>query len=56
MTVSVHGQTEEYWFTFKVNSVVKKGTEQYLVTINHGSEIGLTVNQSGELYTTVNPN
>lgn len=55
VTISSFGQTEEYWFAFKVTSVDKKGADQYSVSIDHGSEIGLSVNQPGELWATVNP-
>ncbi|MEY4929418.1 MAG: hypothetical protein RI909_142, partial [Bacteroidota bacterium] len=53
--LSAFAQTEEYWFAFKVTSVDKKGADQFAVTIDHGSELGLSANQSGELWATVNP-
>jgi len=55
LCLSAFAQTEEYWFAFKVTSVDQQGAEQFLVTIDHGSEIGLSTNQSGELWATVNP-
>lgn len=53
--LSTFAQTEDYWFAFKVTSVEEKRAAQFLVAIDHGSEVGLSVNQSGELWATVNP-
>ena len=53
---SSFGQANEFWFAFKVTEVEKRGKDQFRVVIDHGSDVGLTAKQSGQLWTTVNSN
>lgn len=56
ITVRTWGQTEESWFAIKVTAVEKKGSDRFQITINHGSEVGLKLNQAGEVWTSVSAN
>ncbi len=46
-------QDDQYWFTFKITSVEKKGGNKVLLTIDRGSEIGLKNGAEGELWTII---
>ncbi len=43
-------QSKEYWFAFKITSVIQKGADQFLITIDRGSELGLKPGDSGEVW------
>lgn len=51
LAFSSWSQTETYWFAFKITGVQQKSGKQILVTINHGSEVGLKSGQKAELWT-----
>jgi CHAT domain-containing protein len=43
-------QSKEYWFAFKISSVTKKSTNQFLISIDRGSELGLKPGDAGEVW------
>lgn len=52
LAFSGHSQTEPYWVALKISSIQPKSGKQILITINHGTEIGLKPGQSAELWAT----
>ncbi len=49
---TVSAQSKEYWFAFKISSVTKKSSNQFLVAIDRGSEVGLKPGDPGEVWVT----
>ncbi len=52
ITSQSFSQSNEFWFAFKLSAVEKKGENKFLITIDKGSELGLTNRTPGEVWVT----
>ena len=50
---AVNAQSDEYWVAFKINSVTKKSSNQFLIAIDQGTKLGLKSGDIGEIWSTV---
>jgi|GEM_PF-1163876 len=52
ITSQSFSQSNEFWFAFKLSAVEKNGENKFLITIDKGSELGLTNRTPGEVWVT----
>jgi CHAT domain-containing protein/uncharacterized protein HemY len=50
---AVSAQSNEYWFAFRINSITKKSSNQFLIAIDQGTNLGIKPGAIGEVWSTV---